>query len=177
MNLDNPNSSKAVADFEKAVAQNSLSAEYWIDLAGAYESLGNIPQARDAFRHARDLYPDSAQVAWFYGNFLLRQNERSEGFAQFKQALQIDPSLVPLAISRVWHLSQDVSILVGQVLPTNENPFFQAIDFLAEARDAYFVLVQARRLLSLAFENKLSGTAWLGDVRLTPVNSEPPQSK
>src|SRR5215472_10204088 len=34
MTFDSPNPSKAVADFEEAVAHNPLSAEYWIDLAG-----------------------------------------------------------------------------------------------------------------------------------------------
>src|ERR1700730_4588972 len=56
----NPDPAGAVADFEKAVARVPLSATYWMDLAGAYESIGNIPRAREAFSRARAAYPASA---------------------------------------------------------------------------------------------------------------------
>jgi cytochrome c-type biogenesis protein CcmH/NrfG len=39
----------AVADFQKAVARVPLSASYWMDLADAYEAIGNISLAREAF--------------------------------------------------------------------------------------------------------------------------------
>ncbi|MFY9731612.1 MAG: tetratricopeptide repeat protein [Candidatus Acidiferrales bacterium] len=68
-----PDAAGAVTDFEKAVARVPLSATYWMDLGGAYESIGNIPLAREAFSRARAAYPASALVAWSYGNFLLRQ--------------------------------------------------------------------------------------------------------
>jgi hypothetical protein len=42
----------------------------------------------------------------------------------------------------------------------------------------HFVLVQLRRLPSRLFENKLSGTVWIGDVQLTASNApEPSPSK
>ena len=69
----------AVGDFEKAVARVPLSATYWMDLAGAYESIGNIPLAREAFDRARAAYPASALVAWSYGNFPLRQGDEAGG--------------------------------------------------------------------------------------------------
>ncbi len=47
--LANPDPTGAVADFQKAVAQVPLSAQYWMDLAVGYESIGNVPAAREAF--------------------------------------------------------------------------------------------------------------------------------
>jgi hypothetical protein len=42
----------------------------------------------------------------------------------------------------------------------------------------HFLLIQLRRSPSRLFENKLGGTAWIGDVSLTASNgAEPPQSK
>src|SRR5262249_16391213 len=104
--FENPDPARAVEDFRRAVAKDPGSADYWMDLAGAYEATGNIPQAREAFNHARAAYPASAQVSWIYGNFLLRQGEFDEGFAQVRQAARTDPSLLPLAISLTWHSSQ-----------------------------------------------------------------------
>ena len=46
---------------------------YKLDLAGALEMAGNIDEADSYFRAAQAAYPISAEVAWKYGNFLLRQ--------------------------------------------------------------------------------------------------------
>ena len=37
----------------------------------------------------------------------------------------------------------------------------------------HFLMVQLRRSQSRLFENKLSGTAWIGDVSLTPNSAKP----
>jgi len=152
--LANPDSAAAIADFQKAVAHVPLSAQYWMDLAIGYESVGNIPAAREAFGRARAAYPASSIVAWVYGNFLLRQGDNDAGFAQINHALQADPrlsdpKLVPLAVSRVWHLSQDANVLLNQVLPPDQDAYFQAIDFMVENRQPTAALLIWQRLLSL----------------------------
>ena len=152
--LANPDSAAAIADFQKAVAHVPLSAQYWMDLAIGYESVGNIPAAREAFGRARAAYPASSVVAWVYGNFLLRQGDTDAGFAQINHALQADPrlsdpKLVPLAVSRVWHLSQDANVLLNQVLPPDQDAYFQAIDFMVENRQPTAALLIWQRLLSL----------------------------
>jgi tetratricopeptide (TPR) repeat protein len=152
--LANPDSAAAIADFQKAVAHVPLSAQYWMDLAIGYESVGNIPAAREAFGRARATYPASSIVAWVYGNFLLRQGDNDAGFAQINHALQADPrlsdpKLVPLAVSRVWHLSQDANVLLNQVLPPDQDAYFQAIDFMVENRQPTAALLIWQRLLSL----------------------------
>jgi hypothetical protein len=38
----------------------------------------------------------------------------------------------------------------------------------------HFLLVQLRRVPSRMFDNRLSGTAWIGNVSLTPPNAEAP---
>src|ERR1700740_3373293 len=148
-NFENLDPAAAVGDFQKAVARVPLSADYWMDLAMGYESIENISLAREAFNRARAAYPGSALVAWAYGNFLLRQNDDAEGFAQINHALLSDPELVPLAVSRVWHLSQDPNILLNQVLPADEDAYFQAIDFMAANGQPAPGVVIWQRLLSL----------------------------
>ena len=95
-----------------------------MDLAGAYESIGNIPLAREAFSRARAAYPASAQVAWSYGNFLLRQGDNDAGFAQINHAVQADPSLALPAVSQAWHKTQDANVLLNQVLPASRGCLF-----------------------------------------------------
>ena len=145
----NPDPKRAVADFQKAVARVPLSAAYWMDLASAYESTGNIPLAREAFNRARAAYPASAVVAWSYGNFLLRQGDEASGFTQINHAVQADPSLAMPAVSQAWHKTQDANVLLNQVLPATQDAYFQAIDFMAASGQPTAALAIWQRLLSL----------------------------
>jgi tetratricopeptide (TPR) repeat protein len=147
--LANPDPAGALADYQRAVARDPLSAHYWMDLARAYEDTGNLPLARDSFVHAGKVYPASAEVAWDYGNFLLRQEQYSEGFAQIQKAVTTDPSLLPLAISRSWRSNHDVNVLLDSVLPANMDAYFQALDFFAANHQAGAGLVVWQRLLAL----------------------------
>ena len=156
--LENPDPAAVVRDFQNAVKHDPGMAQYWIDLAGGYEAVGNIPLAGEAFQRARSAYPASAQVAWSYGNFLLRQNDSAEGFTQINQAMRTDPRLVPLAVSRIWHSTKDANLLVDKVLPADANSYLEAIDFMASAGEAPSALVIWQRLLALGGRIDLSRT-------------------
>jgi tetratricopeptide (TPR) repeat protein len=140
---------EAIKDFQRAIRDNPLSAYYWMNLAGAYEATGNVSEARHAFEHAQTVYPLSAQVAWNYGNFLLREQQWAEGYAQIQLAVRADPALLPLAISRTWRSNHDVDTLLNQVLPADVNAYLQALDFFASIHEAEPGIKVWRRLLSL----------------------------
>src|SRR5258706_16226014 len=72
-NLEDPDTARAIRSYHAALSLNPASWETWLDLAAAYESESNPIEARDAFLHAKKVYPLSAEVSWQYGNFLLRQ--------------------------------------------------------------------------------------------------------
>jgi tetratricopeptide (TPR) repeat protein len=139
-----------LADYQRAVQDDPLSAIYWMNLAGAYEANGDLGSAQNAFEHARSVYPLSAEVAWNYGNFLLRQGKEEEGYAEIHHAVQSDPRLLALAISRVWRSSHDVIVLLDQVLPANVDAYIQALDFFASIRQSDPALAVWRRLISLS---------------------------
>lgn len=147
--LANPDPASALTDYLQAVERNPLSAHYWMDLASAYEDTGNLPLARDSFEHARKVYPASAEVAWNYGNFLLRHEQYPEGFAQIRQAVSTDHTLLPLAISRTWRSNHDVNLLLDEVLPANADAYFQALDFFAANHQPGAGLAVWQRLLAL----------------------------
>ena len=147
--LADPDPAGALEDYEKAVRDDPLSAHYWMDVASAREETGDIAGARGAFERARAVYPMSAEVAWNYGNFLLRLEEYPEGFAQIREAVRVDPSLLPLAISRAWRSNHDVNLLLDRVLPANVEAYIQALDFFAEKRQADAGLAVWQRLIGL----------------------------
>lgn len=116
-NLSDTDSGQVISYLRHAVAIDPRSANYWMALAGAYESAGQISQARDAFHTALQDYPSSAEAHWRFGSFLLRQGEIKQGYAEVHFGLQIDPRLIPLAISRVWAATRDTEALLTDVLP------------------------------------------------------------
>jgi tetratricopeptide (TPR) repeat protein len=139
----------AIEDYWKAVSNDPRSAHFWMDLASAYEASGDNARARDAYVHAKAVYPASAEVAFHFGNYLLREEEYSAAFAELKRAVYSDPSLLPLAISRTWRSSEDIDALLNGVLPANTEAYLQALDFFASIHQAQPGLAVWQRLVGL----------------------------
>lgn len=149
-NFDNADPATAISFFQRAVKVDPRSAHDSLDLAQAYEINGNAPQARAAYEQAQRDYPISAEVSWKYGNFLLRQGETAEGLGQVHHALTTDPTLIPLAISRIWEAEPNVSIILNEVLPPGEEARFQALDFFTGRHDQAAALETWKDIVTLA---------------------------
>ena len=149
LDFENADPVQAIADYQRAVRDDPLSANYWMNLAGAYEANGDLASAQHAFEQARAVYPISAEVAWNYGNFLLRQNQDAAAYAEIRHAVQSDPRLLTLAVSRVWRARHDVNVLLDQALPGDVDAYIQALNFLASIRQTDAALSVWRRLITL----------------------------
>jgi tetratricopeptide (TPR) repeat protein len=149
LDFANADLQQELADYQRAVQDDPLSAALWMNLAGAYEANGDLVDAQRAFERARDVYPLSAEVRWNYGNFLLRQDQTAAAYAEMSHAVQSDPRLARLAVSRVWRASHDVNVVLDQVLPTGLDPYIQALDFFASIRQTDAALSVWRRLITL----------------------------
>src|SRR3984885_1367665 len=146
MNSDLPG---AIEDYWKAGHYDPRSAHFWMDLAAAYEESGDDSLAREAYLRAKAVYPASAEVAFYYGNFLLREQEYPEAYTELRRAVAADPTLLPLAISRTWRSSEDVDELLNNVLPANQQAYLEALDFFATIHDAEPGLAVWQRLVAL----------------------------
>ncbi len=149
LDLENADPVQAIADYQRAVRDDPLSANYWMNLASAYEANGDLASAQHAFEQARAVYPISAEVAWNYGNFLLRQDQDAAAYAEIRHAVQSDPRLLTLAVSRVWRARHDVNILLDEALPADVDAYIQALNFFASIRQTDPALSVWRRLISL----------------------------
>jgi tetratricopeptide (TPR) repeat protein len=147
LDFDNADIPLAISYYQRAVQLNPLSPYYKLDLAGAYEIAGSVEEADRSFRAAREAYPISGEVSWKYGNFLLRQNRLPEAYAEIHHAVLEEPSLIPLAVSRVWHSEPDVHILLDQVLPDTAQADTSALSYLADEQDSGAAVEVWRRLL------------------------------
>ena len=148
LDFDNADIPQAISYYRRAIQLNPSSPYYKLDLAGALEMAGDNGEADKYFQAAQAAYPISAEVSWKYGNFLLRQNRLPEAYAEIHRAVMVDPSLIPLAVSRVWHSDPDIHLLLDQVLPDTPGSYTQALSFLVDAQDPTASLEVWRRLIA-----------------------------
>ena len=149
LDLNYADPAESLAAYKRAVEANPHSAVFHMNLAAAYEGAGDIAAARVQFAEAAVAYPLSAEVAWNYGSFLLRQGETDQGYAQMRKAVLSDRSLLPLASSRVWRASRDVNILLDDVLPADADAYSQALDYFSSIHQTAASLVIWERLIGL----------------------------
>ncbi len=121
--------SEAIRDLEIATRVNPRSPELWMELADAYQSLGDPIKAQKAYQEAQTSYPASAEVAWRFGSFLLYQGKTPDGYKEIRRALLLNPSLAPSAISECWQSDPNVDSLINHVLPAEHRYFHDAIGF------------------------------------------------
>jgi hypothetical protein len=126
-NLEDPDAARAIRSYLSSLAFNPASYETWLDLATAYESEGNVVAARDAFLHAKKVYPLSAGVSWRYGNFLLRQGELDSAFTEMRLAVQADPHRAAEAFSRALRAGSSIETVIDRVLPPISEAYLDVI--------------------------------------------------
>jgi len=131
--LEDPDPARAEDSLHRAVALDPHYTEAWLDLATAYELEGNAEATREAYQHAEQSYPVSAEVAWRYGNYLLRMGDLPHAFEELHRALLADPGRAAAAFSRVYRADPNLDEILAKVLPAQPGVY---VDVIAEATSA-----------------------------------------
>jgi hypothetical protein len=147
---------RAVAALRHAADLDPYSAAVLLDLAAAYESEGQTEQARYALVSAQRVYPLSADVAWSYGNFLLRQGKYDAGFAELRKALELDPKRVTEAVGRALAFEPDPSVVLDKVVPRSTATYLPLLTFESDSGNAAVAQLVWVRLVSLGQKVPLS---------------------
>src|SRR5437660_696514 len=148
-NLADPDAARAIRSYLSALSLNPASWQSWLDLAAAYESDDNLAAARDAYLHAKKVYPLSAEVSWSYGNFLLRQEELEPAFAEMGLAVEADPKLAAEAFSGCLPAGSSFEIALDRVLPPISDAYTDVIREQSEDGHTQNALQVWDRLVSL----------------------------
>jgi tetratricopeptide (TPR) repeat protein len=146
-NMEDPDATKAEDSYKKAIALDPSDTDAWMDLGTAYELDGKNDEARDAYQHAKKSYPVSADVSWRYGNFLLREGDQSQAYAELHRAIEADPERAAAAFSRAYKTNPDIDQLLQQLLPRQQNVYVDIIwEALSEKQFAVAKTVWAQLL-------------------------------
>src|SRR6267143_5436229 len=126
-NLEDSDAQKAIGAYKTAVSVDPRSTVSWLGLGSTYESAGDLAHAREAFLQAKKNYPLSAEVAWQYGNFLLRRAEFESAFAEIRRAVESDPNRGAEAFSRAFRVEPEVDRILNRALPPNRDVYVAVI--------------------------------------------------
>lgn len=148
-NIEDPDPQRAIAYYRHSLSISPHSAAAWLDLASVYDGEGQTREARDAFLSAKRAYPSSADVAWRYGNFLLRQNSLAQAFEEIHLAVAADPRRAAEGFSRCWRVKRDAQAILDSVIPPSKDAYVAILHDLAASRQIDPALAVWERLVSL----------------------------
>lgn len=140
---------QAIEDFQHATRLDPRSARLWMGLAGAFEAAGRPEEARQAYERAQADHPASADVAWRFGSFLLRQGEEQQAAKKIRRALIDEPKLTPSAVSQFWKAGAGVRLILDRVLPPRPDVYLSAIDYFVARKESDAALACWEKLIGL----------------------------
>jgi len=126
---------EAVRELEAAVALNPHLARYWLDLATAYQQLGELDLHRAAIEHALKTEPSNPNVAWEAANFYLVHNDLDQALPLFRTVIENDPKQTGLALKLCWHATQNVDRMRAEVLPPETSSYFTFLNLLVSENE------------------------------------------
>lgn len=148
---------RAVDECKRASELNPYGSAIWLDLAQAYYSAGNNPQAHAAIQKALAVDPTTPDTAWSAANFFLIQGDIPGALHQFAIVLREDPSLAPSVLNICWQSLHDLDRIQG-ILPPKPEVYLVfiklllATDDFSSAHQMWSALMQTK----VAFDYHLS---------------------
>jgi hypothetical protein len=118
---------------QSATNQNPNRARYWLDLAIAQQSLGNVDSEKSALQHALAAGPRTPDIAWQAANLYLAQGSADDAMQEFRVVMENDSYLAPSAARACWKIRPDIDYLLQKFVPDNvDEPF---LEFLVATND------------------------------------------
>jgi len=148
-NLESPNPARAIASYQTALALNPRSADAWLDLGTAFEAEDNPRAAENAFLRAREEYPASAEVAWRYGNFLLRRGNLDAAFSEIRRAVAADPQRASEALSRCLRVDPRAPQILDRVIPPSSAAYLSLLSDFSDPEQLPILLDVWKRTVAL----------------------------
>ncbi len=106
----------ALPELERTTALQPRNFGFWMELGSSYDLAGKPDEAIVAVKRAINAAPYYAQTHWQLGNLLLRKGQREEAFAEFRLAVNSDPTFMPNAVDLAWGAFQGEVQLIEKTL-------------------------------------------------------------
>jgi tetratricopeptide (TPR) repeat protein len=178
-------------DFETALREYEIAAGLaphnyllWLRLASIRGRAGDITGAEKSLRWVKELAPNYARANWALGNFLLREGQDEEAYAELRKAVAGDSTLALLAAATALQMSDgDARLVIKRFqnsprinvalasLLAGQKKFDEAVDIwnATEPQDDGVYREGATQLRKSLIENKRFSAA----ITLKNVASDP----
>jgi len=124
------NLEQVIRHYEAAVARSPRQADYWADLADAYELAGRLADAERAYERAREAAPNWPTVNWQRGNFLLRRGQVAAALEAFRPVLIARPELRRQAFDLAWRATDDGALILERMIPPRAEIALEYLNYL-----------------------------------------------
>jgi hypothetical protein len=145
----NENPAEIIRLQETAVRLSPYDANYWSDLGAAYDWAGRTADARTAFGHALQLFPNSPDINWRLANFYIRTHDVPDALRCLKKVLV--GSSVPRrdVFLLASNATSDNKKILDEILPLHATYFLDYINFQMEMNRVAAAKESWARLLEL----------------------------
>jgi tetratricopeptide (TPR) repeat protein len=114
---------------ETAARLSPYDAYYWADLGAAYDWAGHRSEARDAFKRAQQLFPNSPTINWRLANFYIRAHDIPDGLRCLQKVLLGDSVPRRDVFLLATNATPDNSVILDDTLPPHAAYFIDYINF------------------------------------------------
>ena len=139
----------SLAQYNAAAALNPYVARYWLDLARAYLTAGDVIRSRSALARAVAVEPKTPDVLWEVGNDYLVLGATNDAFPYIRTALEQDPNRTVSALNLCWRTIGDVNLMLSQALPRRSDVYLSFVDMLLHQNETAAAAQVWSALLSL----------------------------
>jgi tetratricopeptide (TPR) repeat protein len=157
--LINDSEKGAVEEYRAAVGLNPHMAVYWIDLAEAYNSSGDIQSENAAIEQAVECEPTRPAIAWEAATLYLVEGETQKAVRLMRTVLANDrDAYTARVLDTSWRATHDSELIMREILPPDPivySAFLQMLIAQNRAEDAAKVW-QAITALGQEFDPKLA---------------------
>jgi hypothetical protein len=121
--------------FRKAIEQNPLEQEYWLNLAKTLQRMGERTASEAALENAIRVFPAGYRGRWVGGNLLLQQGDFEKALSHFSYLLAHYPNQSAMVYGVLEKAVDDSDFVLERIVPNNPSSFRQYLSHLYEAND------------------------------------------
>jgi len=119
----------------KAIEQNPLEQEYWLNLARIYQRVGKSQASERALENAILVFPTGYQGRWVSGNLLLQQRELEKALPHFSYILANYPNQSSMVYDVLGKAIDDPDFILEKLVPKDSLSLKQYLSYLYETGD------------------------------------------
>jgi hypothetical protein len=132
---DTEDSGEIVSLCETATRLSPHNAQYWAHLGAAYEWAGRKEDARRAFEHSRQLFPNSPDINWQLANFYVRAHMTTGALRALRKVLEGQGVARWDVFALAASATRDNQAILDEMLPPRSDIFLEYLNYQVAAKN------------------------------------------